>query len=89
MGEADSLTVTIQCNGCHDGGQTEGWWSIISGNQLARLEGMRVGIQEGFLEDETTQGNPEGIKGATQLQGREGFHVEGTAYAKTRRMEEE
>lgn len=45
--------------------------------------------QEGLLEDETTQGNPEGMKGATQLQGREGFHVEGTAYAKTRRMEEE
>lgn len=64
-------------------------WSTSRGTQLARLEGRWVGSLERLLEDVTTQGNPDEQKGAPQMQWREGFQAERTAYAKTLRMEGE
>lgn len=44
----------------------------------------KMGSQKGLLEDVTTQGSPEGIKGATEFRGWEGLQVKGIGYAKTK-----
>lgn len=85
-GGRSQLTVTVQCNGHHDGGKIRAGWSTGSGTPPGA---RRVGMQEGLLDDVTPQGSPEGVKEATQLQGKEGFQIEGMAYAKTQRMKEE
>lgn len=64
-GEADRLTGTIRCIGCHDGANTKGWLEHKQWHPPANWRGGGRAARIGLLDDVVTQWNHEVRKGAT------------------------